>query len=147
MAAQTTFTAVDLGITEQQAMATLESSGSHDLRGFIRTDSGRVFYDCLTERSDVTVTTACVGDSPSLAAHSPRDVVGYRLFVIGHTRGLFLQSTDRPTVKSLHDLAVHEARLGGAEFALNRVRNAAYARGIDVRDIGTGRFQIPSNEA
>jgi len=134
--------APNLGISEREAIVRLEAPGSNHLRGFVEAESGKVFYDCFTERSDVTVTTTCIGDPRTMTTEGPNEVTGYRLFIAGGDRGLFLQTRSRSDVKDLHDIAVEEARFGGAARALARVRLAAGQRGIETLAIGIGPFRV-----
>lgn len=136
---QTNYAAPDLGITEGEAGAILEAIGSHDLRGFVRTEQGRAWYDCLTERGEsVSVTTAAIGDPRTLFAHGPRDVTGYRIFVNGELPGILLHTTDRAAVQEIHALVVAAVRANPAEGGRGAALSAAKARGITASPCGLG---------
>jgi hypothetical protein len=126
----------ELGITEIQAMTLLESPGAHQIEGFLSNETGRIYYDVFTERSDVSVTTAAVGATPQTTLRSPREVSGYRVFIGPTHRGIFLAIQERTVASELHHLAITEARLGGNSHALSAVMQAAQRKGIEARYCG-----------
>lgn len=138
MEMHTKFIARDLGITEQEAIGQLERTGAHHVRGYVHSEQGRIYYDVMTERSDVTVTTAAIAGRDLRRLTDPREVVGYRTFAGTSHRGVFLETNDRATVEKIHDLIVAETRLNGASSAIERALEVARSLGITSLAVGLG---------